>query len=226
MFVGSECRRIGGYFRCPALRRTCAPGHFATPMKYSVSDLSDLIRERRTIFPKDYTPRIVHREIIERVLGNAVWAPNHGMTQPWRFHVFTDDARSRLSRFMGEEYVRITPQERFLQKKFDNHVQRPLQSSVVIALCMARDPKGKISEQEEMFAVACGVQNMYLTCTAYGLGGFWSTGAVITGEGMRGFLGSAGIDRCLGLFYIGYPAVEWPKGYRKPLNEFVQWHEV
>jgi nitroreductase len=194
-------------------------------MKYSVSELTDLIRDRRTIFPKDYTDRVVAREIIERVLGNATWAPNHGMTQPWRFQVFTGDARTRLSEFMGAEYQRVTPAEKFLPKKHENHRQRPLQSSVVIALCMARDPKGKISELEEMFAVACGVQNMYLTCTAYGLGGFWSTGAVITGEGMRGFLGLAEADRCLGLFYIGYPAIEWPKGYRKPLNEFVKWEE-
>ncbi len=194
-------------------------------MKYSVSELTDLIKDRRTIVPKDYTDRVVHREIIERVLGNAVWAPNHGMTQPWRFHVFTEAGLQRLSHFVGEEYTRTTAPEKFLQKKMDNLTQRPLQSTVAIALCMARDPNGKISELEELFAVACGVQNMYLTCTAYGLGGFWSTGAVITGEGIRGFLGLGEQDRCLGLFYIGYPAIEWPKGYRKPLNEFVSWVE-
>jgi nitroreductase len=194
-------------------------------MKYSVSELTDLIKDRRTIQPKDYTDRVVSRDIVERVLGNAIWAPNHGMTQPWRFHVFAGEARRRLSAFMGEEYTRLTPPEKFLQKKHDNHVHRPMQSSVAIALCMARDPKGKISEMEEMFAVACGVQNMYLTCTAYGLGGFWSTGAVITGEGMRGFLGLGEQDRCLGLFYMGYPSVEWPKGYRKPLVEFMSWQE-
>ena len=194
-------------------------------MKFSVSDLSDIIRERRTIFPKDYTTREVHRDIIERVLQNAIWAPNHGMTQPWRFTVFTGEGRSRLSTFLGEEYTRITPPEKFLQKKMENMTVRPSQSSVVIAIGMARDPNGKISEQEETFAVACGVQNMYLTCTAYGLGGFWSTGGAITGDGMRTFLGLGEKDKCLGLFYIGYPAIEWPKGYRKPLPDFVKWEE-
>ena len=194
-------------------------------MKFSVSELTAMIKERRTIYPKDYSPRVVQRELIEQVLGNAVWAPNHGMTQPWRFQVFTGAAREQLSNFMGQEYTRITPGEKFLQKKLDSHVQRPRQSTVVIALCMARDAKGKISELEEMFAVACGVQNMFLTCTAHGLGAFWSTGAVITGPGMRSFLGLGESDRCLGLFYIGYPAIEWPKGYRKPLNEFVRWVE-
>lgn len=192
-------------------------------MKYSVSELSQIIRDRRTVFPKDYTDRTVHRDIIERVLTNGTWAPNHGMTQPWRYHVFTGEGRGKLSVFLGEEYTRATPSEKFLQRKMDNLTQRPLMSSVVIALGMARDPNGKISEQEEMFAVACGVQNMHLTCAAYGLGAFWSTGAVITGDGIRSFLGMGVQDKCLGLFYIGYPSIEWPLGYRKPLDHFVTW---
>jgi nitroreductase len=193
-------------------------------MKYSVSELSEIIRHRRTVFPKDYTDREVHRDIVERVLSNGTWAPNHGMTQPWRYHVFQGDARTRLSTFLGEEYTRTTSPEKFLQRKMDNLTQRPLSSSVVIALGMARDPNGKISELEEMLAVACGVQNMHLTCAAYGLGGFWSTGGAITGEGMRQFLGMGEKDKCLGLFYIGYPSIEWPVGYRKPLDHFVSWH--
>ncbi|HEY0976352.1 MAG TPA: nitroreductase [Flavobacteriales bacterium] len=194
-------------------------------MRYSVSELTELIRERRSIQPKDYTDREVHRDIIERVLGNAVWAPTHGMTQPWRFTVFTGPGRQRLSAFLGAEYTRITPPDRFMPRKFENHTQRPLQSSVVIAIGLARDPNGKIPLLEEQLAVACAVQNMHLTCTAYGLGGFWSTGAAITGEGMKRFLGLGTDDQCLGLFYLGYPAVEWPKGYRKPLPDVVKWEE-
>jgi nitroreductase len=195
-------------------------------MKYSVSDLSDLIRDRRTIYPKDYSPREVHRDIIERVLQNATWAPNHGMTQPWRFTVFSGEALGRLSKFLGEEYTRLTPPEKFMPKKFENHTQRPLQTRVAIALCMARDQSGKISEQEEMLAMACAVQNMHLTCTAYGLGGFWSTGAAITGDGIRTYLGLAEKDRCLGLFYMGYPSIAWPKGYRKSWVDMVTWVDM
>ncbi|HMN04920.1 MAG TPA: nitroreductase [Flavobacteriales bacterium] len=190
-------------------------------MRHSISEITSIIRDRRSIQPKDFSDRQVQRDMIDQVLGNAIWAPTHGMTQPWRFHVFTGQARERLSAFLGEEYKRITPPERFLQRKYDNHVQRPMQSSVVIALGMARDPHGKIPAHEEQFSVACAVQNMYLTCTAYGLGGFWSTGAVLTGEAMVRFLGLGPADQCLGLFYMGYPAGEWPKGYRKPLPDLV-----
>ncbi|MCC7501423.1 MAG: nitroreductase family protein, partial [Flavobacteriales bacterium] len=132
-------------------------------MRFSVSELSDIIRDRRTIYPKDYTDRAVHRDIIEKVLGNGTWAPNHGMTQPWRFHVFTGDARKLLSDFMGAEYTRLTPPEKFMPRKFENATLRPLQSSVVVALGLARDPNRKISELEEQLALACAVQNMHLT---------------------------------------------------------------
>ena len=194
-------------------------------MRHSVSDLTAVIRDRRTIQPKDMSDRVVQRDMVELVLSNGTWAPNHGMTQPWRFIVFSGDARQRLSAFMGEEYTRITPPEKFMPRKHENAVQRPLQASVVVALGLARDPRGKISELEEQLAVACAVQNMHLTCTAYGLGGFWGTGAVVTGDGMRRFLGLADGDRCMGLFYIGYPAVDWPKGYRKPLPDVVRCFE-
>lgn len=195
-------------------------------MKFSVSEISDLIKHRRTIYPKDYTDRVVHREVIERVLTNGTWAPTHGMTQPWRFHVFTGDARQRLSTFLGDTYTAITPPDKFLPKKHETIMQRPMQSSVVIAIGMARDPKGKINERDELLAVACAVQNMHLTCAAYGLGGFWATGGPMTGEAMRAFLGLAEGDKAMGLFFIGYPAIEWPKGYRKPLDQVTTWHEA
>jgi len=51
-------------------------------MKFSISELSEIIRQRRTIYPKDYSPREVHREIIENVLSNATWAPSHGRPLP------------------------------------------------------------------------------------------------------------------------------------------------
>ena len=194
-------------------------------MKFSVSEITDLVRHRRTIYPKDYTDRVVHREIVERVLGNGTWAPTHGMTQPWRFTVYTGEARKRLSDFLGAVYTRNTPPEKFLPRKFENITQRPLQSSVVIGIGMARDPHGKISERDELLAVACAVQNMHLTCAAYGLGAFWATGGPMTGRAMRDFLGLGPNDQAMGLFYIGYPAIDWPKGYRKPLDQLVKWEE-
>jgi len=192
-------------------------------MKFNVSEITDVIRSRRTIFPKDFTERKVHRELVEKILNNALWAPNHGMTQPWRFKVFQGDALPELAERLAEIYKCITPQDLFLQRKFDNNKKRPLQSSVVIAVCMEPGTKGSIPEIEEVEAIACAVQNMGLTATAYGLGTFWSTGKVIYSDELKEYLGLPDQGKCLGLIYIGYPSKEWPKGYRKPLEYFTEW---
>lgn len=205
----------------PTVFRFFAPSIWT--MRHSVSDLTAVIRDRRTIYPKDMSDRPVQRDLVEQLLGNAVWAPTHGMTQPWRFKVFVGAARQRLSEFLGTEYRRNTPPERFMQRKFDNMTERPLLANVVIALGMVRDPNEKVSLRDEQFAVACAVQNLHLTCTAHGLGGFWATGNAMTGEGMRDMLGLGPKDACLGLFFIGYPRIDWPKGYRKPLPDVVEW---
>ncbi len=59
---------------------------------------------------------------------------------------------------------------------------------------------------------------------AYGLGGFWSTPKLIYTQEMNAFLGLNEKDKCLGLFYIGYPAIEWPKAHRRPLDYTTEWH--
>ncbi|TNE74062.1 MAG: nitroreductase [Bacteroidetes bacterium] len=192
-------------------------------MRFNLSEINELIRERRTIYPEQYTDRKVHREQVEVILNNAQWAPTHGNTQPWRFKVFMEEGRQALSDFLAQTYLKLTPPEKQDDKKLAKLLTRPTLASVVIAVSMKRDPDGKINEIEEIEAVACAIQNMHLTCTAYGLGGFWATPALIYKPEMNEFLGLDPEDKCLGLFYIGYPSIEWPKAHRKPLEYNTEW---
>lgn len=192
-------------------------------MKFNLSEINAVIRDRRSIAPENYTSRKVHREIIENLINNAIWAPSHGMTQPWRFKVFMEEGVKKIGYFIPELYKAITPEDSFSQRKFDKMMARPDKVSVIIAICMERDPNRKIPEIEEVEAVACAVQNMALTCTAYGLGSFWSSPKVVYTEEMKSFLGLGAEDKCLGLFYIGYPSVDWPKSHRKPMEYVTEW---
>lgn len=195
-------------------------------MKYSLSDLREVIRNRRTIKPEDYKSRKVLPDMIKEMLNNAMWAPTHGMTQPWHFVVFQEEALTELGDFMAETYKNNENSGTFLQKKYDKLKSRPTLSTVVIAICMKRQDIEKIPEIEEVEAVACAVQNMHLTATAYGLGGYWSSGAVAYSEEMKAYLKLDEKDRCLGLFYIGYPEEkEWPKSHRQPLEYHVEWRK-
>lgn len=192
-------------------------------MKYNLSEVTEVIKNRRTITPEQFSSRKVHREQIELLLNNAIWAPSHGMTQPWRFKVFMQDGLQKLAAFIPELYKAKTSPENFKQAKYDKMGQRPLLASAVIAICMERDKSEKIAEIEEIEAVACATHNMHLTCTAYGLGAFWATPAVIYTPEMNAFLGIGEKDKCLGLFYVGYTDAEWPKSHRKPIEYVTEW---
>lgn len=192
-------------------------------MKYNLSEINDLMRMRRTIYPEQFSPRKVHKEQIELLLNNAQWAPTHGNTQPWRFKVFTELGLDKLSEFLGTTYLQQTPKEQQNDLKLAKLISRPLKSSVVIAICMERQKEEKIPEIEEIEAVACAIQNLHLSCTAYGLGGFWSTPKLIYTQQMNEFLAIGEKDKCLGLFYIGYPSIDWPSSHRKPLEYNTEW---
>jgi nitroreductase len=192
-------------------------------MRFNLSEITDLIKNRRTIYPEQFSDRKVHKEQLELILNNAQWAPTHGNTQPWRFKVFTEESRQVLSNFLAETYLKLTPPEAQNDLKLAKMMQRPMQASAVIAVCMERQPTEKILEIEEIEAVACAIQNMHLTCTAYGLGGFWATPKLIYSQEMNQFLKIGEKDKCLGLFYIGYPAIEWPTAHRKPLEYTTEW---
>ena len=192
-------------------------------MRYNLSEITELIRNRRTIYPEQFSERKVHREQIELMLNNAQWAPTHGNTQPWRFIVFADAGREKLSDFLSRTYLEITPIDKQNDSKLAKMINRPLLSSAVIAVCMSRQVEEKIEEIEEIEAVACAIQNIHLTCTAYGIGGFWSTPKLIYHSKMNDFLGLKEKDKCLGLFYLGYPTIEWPESHRKPLEYNSTW---
>ena len=193
-------------------------------MRFNLSEINELIRERRTIYPEQFSSRKVHREQVEVILTNGQWAPTHGNKQPWRFKVFMgEEHRQELSQFLGKTYQEVVPKELQKDVKLAKLMRRPLLTSAVIAVCMERQPEEKILEMEEIEAVACAIQNMHLTCTAYGLGGFWSTPKLIYTPQMNEYLGLGEKDKCLGLFYVGYPDIEWPKAHRRPLDYTTEW---
>ena len=194
-------------------------------MKYNLSEITDVIKNRRTIYPKFFSSRKVHKEIVEHLLNNATWAPTHGNTQPWKFQVYMGDSREKLSKNLGELYQLLTPKKLYNEGKFKKISSRPFLSSVAIVVSMKRGDNEKIPEIEEVEAVACAIQNMCLTATAYGLGSFWSSPKIIYTPEMNKFLKLKSEDKCLGVLYVGYQSVDWPKGQRKPIEYLTEWNE-
>jgi nitroreductase len=88
---------------------------------------------------------------------------------------------------------------------------------------MKRTTTKRIPEMEDIEAVACAVQNIYLSVTAYGLGGYWTSGGVTYKPEAKGFFNLGEEDKLLGFFYIGHVAVPSPSAKRQPLADKVNW---
>jgi nitroreductase len=190
-------------------------------MSVTPEQATELIRKRRAIFPKTYNNKPIERKVIEEILENANWAPTHRHTEPWRFKVLVGKALERLNDYLSEYYKNNTPAEQFSEVKLKKMQENPKKSACVIAICMQTDPEERVPEWEELAAVACAVENMWLTCTAHGIGCYWSTpqAALDANE----FLGLKEGERCLGLFYMGYHDLEDLPGKRSPIEEKTEW---
>lgn len=188
------------------------------------NSFNELVENRRSIFPQDYTGEKVDETIITKMLENANWAPNHKLTEPWRFVVFTGDGLKKLGEMQAEVYKKVTQADgTFKEERYNNLLKKPLESSHIIAVCMHRDEKKSIREVEEIGAVFCAVQNMYLTATAYGVGGYLSTGGVTYFEEAKSIFGLGADDKLLGFFHVGVPAEKKFKSSRTPFENKVTW---
>ena len=192
-------------------------------MSFTPEYFNALAKARRSVFPDQFdTTRKIPDEIINQVIENATWAPNHGQTEPWQFTVFSDNGLKELASFQSELYKQDAGTE-FNEGKYLKLQNQPLKASHIISIGMKRTTTKRIPEIEDIEAVACAVQNIYLSVTAYGLGGYWTTGGVTYLDKAKEFFGLGEQDKLLGFFYIGYIAVPSPAAKRSPVNEKVKW---
>lgn len=184
---------------------------------------NQLARSRRSTFPDQFVAgKKIDDAIIREILTNAIWAPNHGKEEPWRFTVFTGEGLKKLAAFQSELYKQEAG-ENFKEGTYLKLQQNPLKASHIIAVGMKRSMNKNIPETEDIAAVAAAVQNLYLSLTAYGLGGYLTTGGITYKEKAKSFFGLEDKDRLLGFFYIGHIALPSTGAKRQPLEERVKW---
>ena len=188
-----------------------------------VDRLNELIRSRRSTKPRLFNGDRIDDNIIWQILENANWAPTHGLTQPWRYKIFTDSGLEKLADFQANLYKQLTPTEKFKPEKYERMKTNLLKSSHVIVICMERQQSEIIPRIEEIEAVACSVQNMALTAAAYQICSFWGSGGITYTDELKEFLGLGEQDQCLGYLYLGYSDNPSTKSRRDPIQEKVEW---
>ena len=182
--------------------------------------ITDIIRNRRAVFPTQYNDQPITKQEIETILEAANWAPTHKRTEPWRFKVFHGESQLRLGEFLSETYKKTT--EKFSERSYEKMKENPTKAGCVIAICFQRDPKESLPEWEEIASTAIAVQNMWLTASEMSIGAYWSSPSVR--EHIGEFVQLEEGEHCLGFFYMGKYNDELPEGTRKTgIVEKVVW---
>jgi nitroreductase len=193
-------------------------------MKFNTADVNRLMRERRSVFPRDYSGEKVKDEIIQQMLENATWAPNHKMTEPWRFVVFSGESLRKLATFQATCYKTVTEANgTFNVNKYESLQINPMKSSHIISIGVKRDEMKRVPEIEEVGAVYCAVENMYLTAAAYEMGCYLSSGGITYFQEAKEFFGLGPDDKLLGFLHVGVPNEGLPERKRRPVDEKVIW---
>ena len=162
----------------------------------------------------------VERTVVEKLLAAAVRAPNHHLTQPWRFVVLAGDARAELGRTWAAGATREG-------KDASRIPDKVLRAPVIV--CVLERPhldNPKVVEVEEHHAVGAAIQNLLLAAHALGLGAMHRTGAPAVLPEVREYLGAAPDELIAGFVYVGYPPTGdagRPLSRRTDATEVTEW---
>lgn len=188
-----------------------------------MSKILSVIKDRRSVFPAMYIDKAIAVSDIETIIEAARWAPNHKKTEPWKFIVFhREEAKQNLANFLSQRF-----EEQYLGEKYNpikhKKVRKKIdQSGCIIAIILDLNPESGLPEWEEVAALSCAVQNMWLQATDLGIGAYWSSPKTIT-TNSEDFLRLEENQKCLGLFYMGH----WNKidlpAKRKSIQEISEW---
>jgi nitroreductase len=173
-------------------------------MTSDLDHFSALVRRRRTNMRID-SDRAVDPALITQLCELATWAPNHKLTEPWRFAVVTGSARADLGTLAAEYQA---AQGETNEAKLNKTRGKFLRSPVVTMIASAwSDP---LRRDEDRDAVSAGVQNLLLAATAAGLASYWGTGAVCMAPEIKQLCGFPTTADVLAAVYLGWPIGEVP----------------
>jgi nitroreductase len=170
----------------------------------------------------------VPRELVEKILESAVHAPNHKLTEPWRFHVFIGKGRGEFARARAE-LARLQAraegeEEEFAAGRISRERKKAFRAPVVIAV-ISKGGRDEVETLENYAACAAAVQNMQLAAHSLGLATIWRTGTFAYHPYMHDFFELEENDKIAAYLYLGYPDMSERPRRREPASSKTVWHE-
>ena len=187
-------------------------------------DAIDAIQRRTSV--RRFRPDPVPRATLERLLDCAVRAPNHKLTEPWRFAVVTNAARARLAdiRARGRLKRWADPTAPEAVAAADKARREALDTPAYVVVMTAVG--GDETTREEDFAAAMmAIENLMIAAESLGLGTYLRTGAVMREPDLAELVGLPEGYRIAGVVSIGYPAEQEAPRRRRPATELTRWVE-
>jgi nitroreductase len=141
-------------------------------------DLYEALLTRRTIFR--YRDEPVPEAALERAFEAARWAPNHKLTEPWRFYVVGNQTKHALGA-IAARLAEAKCQDRNadeIARQVERAQNKILQVPALVVVTQVRTPDDDFREKEDYAAVSLAIHNLVLSLWADGLGSQWSTGGI------------------------------------------------
>ena len=164
-------------------------------------ELEQAIRSRRT--HKAYAPRPLDRETLDELFELARWAPNHKLTNPWRFRVVGPHALQRL---------KAASDDPIAAAKLDR-------APTLVAVSATQRSGDPVLDDEDVLATGAAAYAILLAAHGRGLAGYWRTPGVLRTPDGRAALELADDERVLGLLHLGHPRQEPRVPERAPVAD-------
>ena len=161
----------------------------------------------------------VSRETIDRMLAAAVWAPNHRLTEPWRFFVVEKDTPMRIK--VADLAYEYSMQRNNNPERAAAGRQAVLDPPFLVYVYCVPGPNEETT-QENYGAVCCAAHNISLAGVAEGLAVTWETGGPTRDPRLKETLGAEQDWTLAVMLSIGIPA-DSPESSRTPVSSFTNW---
>jgi len=182
--------------------------------------LSEAIENRRSV--KRFTERPMTREDLEPLLAAATLAPNHRMTQPWRFHVLGPEARHAYGLALGNRKAKKIEDPEAANRMRENVAAEHRALPCMLVVAMVVNENAEIRE-EDYAAVMMAIENLALTAVGRGLGTHIKSGAIMEDPAARAAAGVPEGERIVAVLNIGEPAETPAAKKREPASAFTTW---
>lgn len=173
---------------------------------------------------RSFRPDPVPRELIERLLGCAIRAPNHKLTEPWRFAVLTGQARDRFADLRAAHRAhRFDDPQSAEARNVIERVRQEARDTPAFVVVMCRVADDEIQREEDYGATMMALENLLIAAESEGLGTYLRTGGIMREPALYQLVRLPENCRIVGVVSLGYPAAEPEPRRRKPVSEVSWW---